>query len=280
MTKFPAILYKYFPPRLEGCKIPYFETNFQLRATQPSKQNDLYECFPNIEGVDLEKEYVNLPTEYFRKNIKVQGISDKMNEEALEAVANERLKEITDKPVEVEHEIAWQQFYYYDLQVGIISMSKHHNNPVMWGHYGKNDTGFVVGYSLNKEQFLNPLKGKTCRHGWVDYAEKRPRVSDLRDLTQDELARVFSTKYSGWSYENEYRILLQRKDHEEDPTCNSITTLHVSPDTIREIHFGAKISQEVLHSICTKAPSSANLFTSSPSLYTYFHTSKTYDPAQ
>jgi hypothetical protein len=86
----------------------------------------------------------------------------------------------------------------------LLCFSRNWRNPLMWAHYADNHSGVCLGFDIPIEYAVKVL-----------YREKRPKV-DFAKLTQAErleAIRDFShSKFSHWSYENEYRVFLSRTE--------------------------------------------------------------------
>jgi len=94
---------------------------------------------------------------------------------------------------------------------GICSLSKKPLNLLMWAHYAKNHTGFVV-------EFCIPLTAKATKKEaegyilkWlvpqeVIYTNDKP-VRNLNDDKDTNVQKQFLTKSIDWEYENEERVI-------------------------------------------------------------------------
>ena len=92
----------------------------------------------------------------------------------------------------------------WNEQVGVISFSAKHTDPVIWSHYSDCHRGIALGFDYCPG---NPLGGTLVK---VTYSETRP-VVDTATLVYcaDNMPRimgeVFSVKSNSWQYEEEYR---------------------------------------------------------------------------
>ncbi len=90
---------------------------------------------------------------------------------------------------------------------GILSLTTHRDNLLMWSHYADSHKGFCVGLDL-EILFRNLIHQKkffldTVKYISSDYLPEIP-------LFADHVAAVrtlITTKSSQWSYENEFRII-------------------------------------------------------------------------
>jgi Protein of unknown function (DUF2971) len=102
--------------------------------------------------------------------------------------------------------------------VGLICLSAVPNDILMWSHYTKGHTGFVIGFDTTNEFFARPTVLE------VDYQEERVLMghySDPRDAKR--LAEIVNSmirrKSPHWAYEKEWRQphVLADCVHQPDP---------------------------------------------------------------
>lgn len=114
-------------------------------------------------------------------------------------------------------------------QVVILSLTRSPNNPLMWAHYGRDHTGFVIGYDvrgdfLNSQEFnLIPAEAGDViyTHTKSPFELTRASMDAMKQVyqhgfgathtptfEQQSLARrLFLTKHASWVYEEEVRIV-------------------------------------------------------------------------
>ena len=103
----------------------------------------------------------------------------------------------------------------------------------MWAHYGDRYRGFCLGFDVPKR----PLTTDT-RLAQVKYVEHR--LSWPRERGPEFLDRIFVTKFSHWSYEREWRLLMalddceKRDGHYYRPFSGDLV--------LREVYIGANSS--------------------------------------
>lgn len=120
---------------------------------------------------------------------------------------------------------------------GIICMSGHWKSPLMWAHYAANHTGVCLGFDVPDD--------KTRK---VDYTSDRilldiDPTKHLRGITEDTLKQLAFTKYSQWSYEEEWRIFGRLE--EPDPQ-NGFYYVPFGPMlTLREVIVGTRCDAPV-----------------------------------
>lgn len=92
---------------------------------------------------------------------------------------------------------------------GLICMSQNWQHPLLWSHYADKHRGLCLGFDV-----ADRLVSK------IEYRDTRPKLSDLQceglhQLEFEHLQRILLLKFSGWSYESEYRLFLKLED--KDP---------------------------------------------------------------
>lgn len=98
-----------------------------------------------------------------------------------------------------------------DENHGLVCMSKSWRSPLMWGHYADNHKGICLGFEVTDKKFEA-----------VKYINSRDEVmaSNLlkaikigkTDFPIDFTKNLYSSKFSAWKYEREYRKLILLRD--------------------------------------------------------------------
>lgn len=85
---------------------------------------------------------------------------------------------------------------------GVNCFSKNWTNPVQWAHYADKHKGICLGFDINSKELKK-----------VDYVSKRlkPRGTPNEPL----IRKLCRTKYTHWSYEEEYRVFVKLTDEED-----------------------------------------------------------------
>lgn len=122
----------------------------------------------------------------------------------------------------------------FEKIVGIFSSSLKWNSLLMWSHYAKNHSGFVVGF--NEEILRASINVNHSEK--VSYVNNRrfPRLNPMEDDKSTFLKRFF-IKSSNWSYEKEYRLLKQFSGN------NSQRNIQFPISAIKEVILGFNISE-------------------------------------
>lgn len=189
--------YKYLPMSPDSLKVISEGT---IKFSSPVEFNDPFDCSPDT---DIKKHL-----EYFSKRkdlLKIAG--NKMGLSPAKRIQN---KKIMLKNIE---RAASKEDYGAEIarQTGICSLSREPLNLLMWAHYAKNHTGFVVEFSIPQSvecttnevneyllKCLLPLK--------VIYSEDKP-IIDPSDDNDTNINKQFLTKSIDWEYEQEERVI-------------------------------------------------------------------------
>lgn len=111
---------------------------------------------------------------------------------------------------------------------GILSLSRVHDNILMWSHYALNHTGLVLGFDLTKDtKFFHTAFN-------VTYTSTYEETNYFRDRN-GSTTRNISTKSDLWSYEQEVRILKESGGLKK-----------FLPQCLTDIYFGCRAAQEII----------------------------------
>ncbi len=119
-----------------------------------------------------------------------------------------------------------EQLEKWDKIIGLFSLSETPDNILMWSHYSKNHTGFVVGLdpiSLSEDYDFDYLEP-------IEYKNEYPIISG-KDDTNTQFLKKFFSKSELWEYENEWRI---SKNHIQK------RTFKLKKETIKEVLIGCR----------------------------------------
>lgn len=153
----------------------------------------------------------------------------------------------------------WKDTYEYfkkkfNEENGIFCVTSKKDNLLMWGHYADSHRGFCIGY----DKFL--LFEHCGRFiGKVKYNKAFPTI-DMDDYNWKDISNLFTTKFTDWKYEDEYRLLNMNGPRK-------VVTL--PPQAILEVIIGFKMDDKdknrIVRLVKRKYPS-AKLFESHPNM--------------
>lgn len=111
-------------------------------------------------------------------------------------------------------------------RIGVCCLSKSNTNILMWSHYAREHTGFCLEFAASDQ---TPVFGEAQE---VKYASSFPAVDFFNTPHESQVDLIFLTKFIGWQYEEEYRII----DH------LSGAGLHAYPsELLRSVTFGLRM---------------------------------------
>lgn len=188
------VLYKYMTAKRVQTCLPEIGDG-TLRATQPAALNDPFEC-----AVRLGAYYPD------------------------ENQANQQFAEVLSSihgttPV-TEHDVASARDQFGSLYLrnlltrqlsqrfGIVSFTTDPRHPLMWSHYTIDGSGFVVGYDVYHIKQLGTQEGRLRR---VTYSSEVQVLYGFIVLQspEDNLNVALSLKSDHWSYESEWRLIVE-----------------------------------------------------------------------
>ncbi|WOI39321.1 DUF2971 domain-containing protein [Alteromonas sp. CI.11.F.A3] len=195
---YPQRLYKYLSFNSGSLKAI---TDAELKFTLPVDFNDPFDCLASYSD-----EFVSQSIKVQRNNLYDSSGLKKLSP-AKKLLAGGRAKRKAQSK-------AKEGGIYSTLRssdIGVLSLTSNKDNLLMWSHYCKNHTGFVMEFepqwfgergdcenSLVRLESLVALK--------VIYSKERP-VLNGKESGQDRLDKLLLTKSIDWEYESEYRVI-------------------------------------------------------------------------
>jgi len=132
----------------------------------------------------------------------------------------------------------------------VYCLSKNYDNLLMLSHYADKHKGICIG--LKTTIFGNSLTLK-CESGYldnrirgnnnylpifrVDYNNSKPDPYNLIKMNKENIKQFFFRKSKCWSYEEEYRIFLDKNIVKNNPVV-------INLNEISEIYLGMRIEEE------------------------------------
>ncbi len=113
---------------------------------------------------------------------------------------------------------------------GVLSLTPHTNNYLMWSHYSDSHKGFCIEFDTRK--LVESIAGHFQQ---VKYEKEIPFIS-IRDSVENELlSKLIYTKSCIWRYEDEFRL---SRIHKSD------FAVAFDPESVVSIHFGYNMKYE------------------------------------
>ena len=234
------LLYKYFPPNRES-----FLKQRLIRFTQPILFNDPFDCLPVITGYTEKhaREQANKVANDMVLELALGDFSNLPRDATLESInasSTMLAKEYAADPAGVGIRYAASVYNRMSRQIGVLCLCENPCNILMWSHYARDHTGFVVGFE-SEDAFFKHKEGEPGEIGElrrVDYVKQRPalHVDAIKDPDAIISDFLFS-KSRDWTYEGELRIIRFLKHaYREHP--KDVFLFEVSATAIRQIIFG------------------------------------------
>ncbi len=135
---------------------------------------------------------------------------------------------------------------------GIVSFTIDPFHPLMWSHYTTDGSGFVIGYDAAKLSQLAGPKGGLRK---VEYKDKPASIIHPIVLSSPDsnLPVLLSMKSSHWSYENEWRLIVElnktigigKTDDHDLP----INLVQIPNEAVVSVYYTERSSPETVTSI-------------------------------
>lgn len=105
-----------------------------------------------------------------------------------------------------------KRYLLKNYEVGVLSLAKKFNCPLMWSHYADQHKGFCIGYDVseNNSTDIYPVnyKGKRFIRTQQVHDMLFGSSHNLRSAAKKEIDKVILlSKAPSWKYENEYRVI-------------------------------------------------------------------------
>lgn len=224
----PSRLYKYKSFSVNSLDLLVSD---RLYFANPTTFNDPLDCNPSvlndIDDTDklnailhkLVKENHQKELEKAARKIKYRGPRTLEKIEALGESEAQRLISNIAEDVDffgddfddiVSHHIKRYLLKNYDI--GVLSLARKFNCPLMWSHYADQHKGFCIGYDVSEhdsaEIYSVDYKGKRFIRTQQVHDMLFGSSDNLRNAAKKEIDRVILlSKAPSWKYESEYRVI-------------------------------------------------------------------------
>lgn len=201
----PNALFKYFAPeRFEDVLVKNM-----LRFTPPSVLNDPFDVYPFVTmgGNEGIRALIEQGRHEMRDSLNRAG-QDANRLAGSEHLERDRVSFLVRA---AQRKLLAMQESLRDTiskDRGLLCLSEMPDSILMWSHYAKNHSGFVVGFDTDAGFFHIHEEGFLFIR--VVYSDVRPGFSRNADL--DPEAEPFFVKSSDWKYEKEWRVVRKLKN--------------------------------------------------------------------
>ncbi len=204
----PPILYKYCTP--SGIDIL---RNSRLKITPPNQFNDPFELAPRMQEELTREQALEVLTEPRILNATYQHLV-KCNQfvgtisnflAMLRHYSERAIQDLIKSYPASATEFRENHVNNISAEFGLLCLSEVEKDILMWSHYTKSHTGFVLGFHTSDAFFANPPLQQ------VVYAEERVLVTHSVRQNDPQRAKTVNSlirrKSVHWKYEKEWRQL-------------------------------------------------------------------------
>jgi hypothetical protein len=260
----PAILFKYLPPE----RVDVFVDRL-VSFTPPSRFNDILEFSAGVEtfvGPQFRDNLFNEAEKYFSLDFLIEefarqglipSILDRAGARAQLAPFLPQLQDYlrtglvanSDNFLATLNSGFFARLFTQGAEmhgIGVLCLTDEPHNPVMWAHYAKDYTGFVVAFDAFHPWF------------WFDSEFKRPRVMPVRydDIILSEFYDLidagvvpFLRKRPAWMHEREWRMFAENRNRSRHIKTGDISLFEIPADAFLGVLLGFRTPAEVSNRI-------------------------------
>jgi hypothetical protein len=214
-----SICYLYKYGRLNSHSEALFSTA-EVWFASPSHLNDPFECRPwfsfNGTSVDVAEALAKILR---RKN-------PYLTPESAMALAVSIVLEGRHKDPKTWERHRNEVIAMLGQHIGLFCMSEKRDSILMWSHYGNDHQGYCLEFEAKD---TTPVFGAAQQ---VIYSGDYPQIDFFSTPNNEQVDKIFLTKYSDWSYEREWRIV----KHEKGPGSHPYP-----PEMLTGIIFGIRM---------------------------------------
>lgn len=194
----PPCLYKYLDFNEGSLKAISDAT---LKFTLPRDFNDPFDCLATY-SVDFVSQRIKKQRDYL-----VSASGGKKLSPANRLIAGRRARQRAK--VNIQNGGIFSPLRAGDI--GVLSLSSNKDNLLMWSHYCKHHTGFVLKFEPEWYGLPATLKDpevtfKSLVALEVNYSNERP-ILNGQECAGQKLDKLLLTKSIDWEYESEFRVI-------------------------------------------------------------------------
>lgn len=234
-TQPPLRLFKYCPPERVDIL-----TNGRIRFTPPNEFNDPFELLPRFSTSFVEKKLREfLETEY-AFIVPEKKVSWKRFQKNIGPVAAPGTKEHSSAMMKLRRQLsASVQKGIADL-MGILCLAELQTSLLMWAHYARDHTGFVLEFDTTHDFFRTP-----AALGRVTYGVERP-VFEPNPPMHESFIETTWHKADEWKYEQEWRLIRYGSDLAKG---NPSHLIPIPKTVLTGVYFGVRCDDHTRESI-------------------------------
>ena len=186
----------------------------------PAQLNDPFECRPWFTFEGTQEQIVGVLTRFLRRQ------NPHLTPENATAHAVGIFLEGRHRDPDTWNRLRHDVGETLGHRIGLYCLSKRPDSILMWSHYSQDHRGFCLEFEATDS---TPVFGGAQE---VRYAADFPVVDFFNTPHDTQVDLIFLTKYEGWRYEEEWRII----DHDRGPG------LHEYPvEFLKGVIFGLRM---------------------------------------
>ena len=220
--------------------------NLELKATPPNDFNDPFEFSPVVRTKDpkayakQEAKEVVVDPKFFNANRIHFPQCKNFREFQVFARANMgkmiSLLETQSSKLDAELEV----LDTLSQKFGVICFSGDPLQPLMWAHYGSSHKGLVLEFDQTDPVFNHASFLK------VDYNAARAEYDPGSEPNRDVVELLARRKSLDWSYEQEYRLILELKNARRQKNNDQVMYLfQIEPHLLKSVTIGLRAKNSV-----------------------------------
>lgn len=167
----------------------------------PAQLNDPFECRPWLTFEGTREQIVDVLSRVLRKH------NPGLTAENATANAVSIFLEGRHSDPRTWSDLRREVLSILGRKIGLYCMSKKNDSILMWSHYAKDHQGYCLEFEATDN---TPVFGTAQE---VKYSPDLPAVDFFNTPNEEQVDLIFLTKFEGWSYESEWRII----DHASGP---------------------------------------------------------------
>lgn len=203
----PEVLYKYRPWDDNGKKML---RDGEIFFASPRHFNDPFDC-------KIPARLADISIKQLKESLKIS--TEQRNPTAtpreIKAIVQQKVRQFnkTKENGEIMDRFEQQMLRNLEKTFGLFSLSRTSSNILMWSHYARSHKGFCIGFHtgqlLGEIEERYALSEVATNLFEVQYQDEYPSMRLLPGQERIELLnRMLTVKSDEWSYEKEYRIVL------------------------------------------------------------------------
>lgn len=189
----------------------------------PVQLNDPFECRPYFTFEGNREQIIEAIIRQLRQRFPASG------DDQIIAMATSLYLEDRHRDPEKSEELRKNLLQNFANNIGLYCLSSKPDDILMWSHYGSGHSGFCLKFEATAN---TPFFGNAQK---VRYSESFPNIDFFNTPIDEQVNLVFLTKFLGWSYEEEWRII----DNATGPGLKEYPS-----ELLTGVIFGIKMSRE------------------------------------